>query len=150
MEKIKSFTVDHLVLQKGLYLSRADGGIITADLRMCAPYKDALLSNAALHSLEHILATVLRNGRLKENVVYVGPMGCQTGFYCLFRDAAEKEIVSEIVAAFKYIAQTDFDMPGSSEAECGNCRNLSVLEAKDAAKNYYAVIKNKTVFDEYR
>lgn len=87
MERIASFSIDHTRLQPGMYLSRRDGTVVTLDLRFRRPNTDDLLSNSALHSLEHIVATILRNSPEKDAVVYFGPMGCQTGFYVLFDEA---------------------------------------------------------------
>ncbi len=134
MEKITSFTIDHLTHPAGIHLSRVDGDIYTYDVRICAPYRDALLTNAELHSLEHLLATILRNGPEKERVIYVGPMGCQTGFYVLYRGVDVSAASADIIAAMKRIAAYDGEMPGNSEAECGFCHNLSVDAAKRAAK----------------
>ena len=87
MERIASFTVDHNKLVPGLYLSRRDGSVVTFDLRFKKPNTGDLLTNAEMHSAEHLIATLLRNSRAREAVVYFGPMGCQTGFYFLFDSA---------------------------------------------------------------
>lgn len=88
MERIASFTVDHNVLVPGLYLSRRDGNVVTFDLRFKKPNTGDLLTNAEMHSVEHVIATLLRNSPRKDAVVYFGPMGCQTGFYFLFDGGA--------------------------------------------------------------
>lgn len=133
MEKIESFKIDHLNHPAGIYLSRRDGDIYTYDVRICKPYADELLTNAEMHSLEHLLATVLRNGAHGAEVIYVGPMGCQTGFYVLYRGLGQNEAERDILAAFRYVADYDGEMPGNSKAECGNCLNLSVAAARRAA-----------------
>lgn len=133
MEKIESFKIDHLNHPAGIYLSRRDGDICTYDVRICKPYADELLTNAEMHSLEHLLATVLRNGAHGAEVIYVGPMGCQTGFYVLYRGLGQNEAERDILAAFRYVADYDGEMPGNSKAECGNCLNLSVTAARRAA-----------------
>lgn len=148
-ERIASFKVNHLLLEKGLYLSRKDANISTVDLRMRAPYKDCLLGGAEMHSLEHTLATKLRNGANKEDVIYVGPMGCRTGFYCLFKDMTEMQIVEELKNAFLFLATAEYEMPGNTKSECGNCTELSVTLSKNLAKEYYEIVKNKKVFDNY-
>ena len=130
MEKIESFKIDHLNHPAGIYLSRRDGDICTYDVRICKPYADELLTNAEMHSLEHLLATVLRNGAHGAEVIYVGPMGCQTGFYVLYRGLGQNEAERDILAAFRYVADYDGEMPGNSKAECGNCLNLSVAAAR--------------------
>lgn len=136
MEKIKSFKIDHLNHPAGIYLSRRDGDICTYDVRICKPYADELLTNAEMHSLEHLLATVLRNGAHGAEVIYVGPMGCQTGFYVLYRGLGQNEAERDILAAFRYVADYDGEMPGNSKAECGNCLNLSVAAARRAATTF--------------
>lgn len=136
MEKIESFKIDHLNHPAGIYLSRRDGDICTYDVRICKPYADELLTNAEMHSLEHLLATVLRNGAHGAEVIYVGPMGCQTGFYVLYRELGQNEAERDILAAFRYVADYDGEMPGNSKAECGNCLNLSVAAARRAATTF--------------
>lgn len=136
MEKIESFKIDHLNHPAGIYLSRRDGDICTYDVRICKPYADDLLTNAEMHSLEHLLATVLRNGAHGTEVIYVGPMGCQTGFYVLYRGLGQNEAERDILAAFRYVADYDGEMPGNSKAECGNCLNLSVAAARRAATTF--------------
>ncbi len=136
MEKIESFKIDHLNHPAGIYLSRRDGDICTYDVRICKPYADELLTNAEMHSLEHLLATVLRNGAHGAEVIYVGPMGCQTGFYVLYRGLGQNEAERDILAAFRYVADYDGEMPGNSKAECGNCLNLSVAAARHAATTF--------------
>lgn len=139
MEPIASFQVDHRTLNPGLYLSRRDGSVITFDLRFKKPNTGDLLTNAQLHSVEHIIATLLRNSPQKDAVVYFGPMGCQTGFYFLFDGdrlslAEAVKLLQEVFAAG---AAWQGDMPGQSEAECGNYRNLSVELARTQC-GYYA------------
>ena len=136
MEKIESLKIDHLNHPAGIYLSRRDGDICTYDVRICKPYADELLTNAEMHSLEHLLATVLRNGAHGAEVIYVGPMGCQTGFYVLYRGLGQNEAERDILAAFRYVADYDGEMPGNSKAECGNCLNLSVAAARRAATTF--------------
>ena len=136
MEKIESFKIDHLNHPSGIYLSRRDGDICPYDVRICKPYADELLTNAEMHSLEHLLATVLRNGAHGAEVIYVGPMGCQTGFYVLYRGLGQNEAERDILAAFRYVADYDGEMPGNSKAECGNCLNLSVAAARRAATTF--------------
>ena len=119
MERIASFTVDHDVLVPGLYLSRRDGEVTTFDLRFKKPNTGDLLTNAEMHSVEHIIATLLRNGKSKDGVIYFGPMGCQTGFYLLvdsriIPDADAVELVKETFAAG---AAFEGAMPGYSSVE---------------------------------
>ena len=119
MERIASFTVDHNVLVPGLYLSRRDGNVVTFDLRFKKPNTGDLLTNAEMHSVEHVIATLLRNSPRKDAVVYFGPMGCQTGFYFLFDGAqlSESEAVALVQQVFARGAAYDGEMPGKSAAE---------------------------------
>lgn len=147
MNRIASFTVDHRMIEEGIYISRIDGDVVTYDLRMRRPNQGDLLSNAQMHSLEHMFATLVRNSRLSNKVIYFGPMGCQTGFYLLMRheDHADNlELVKETLCA---IIEYDGEMPGQSEIECGNYRNLDMSLAKETAKRYYDNIKDKTPQD---
>ena len=137
MERITSFTIDHLSHPAGVHLSRVDGDIYTYDLRICRPYSDPLLSNSELHSLEHLLATFLRNGENKDKVIYVGPMGCQTGFYVLYRNLEKAEATEDIIKALKAVLAYDGEMPGSTEKECGNCYSLSIDDAKNAVRVFF-------------
>ena len=141
MERIASFQVDHNKLRPGLYLSRQDGSVITYDLRFKTPNTDDLLSNAEMHSVEHIIATLLRNSAQKDAVIYFGPMGCQTGFYFLFDgdQLSHAEAIELLSSVFAQGAAYEGEMPGKSAVECGNYRNLDVDLAK-AQCAYYAQI----------
>lgn len=146
MERIASFQVDHNKLLPGMYLSRRDGEVVTFDLRFKKPNTGDLLTNAEMHSVEHIIATLLRNGRARDAVIYFGPMGCQTGFYFLFdgrqlSDAAAVELVKETFAA---AAAFDGPMPGKSAAECGNYVNLDVELARNQCGFYSGLIRDWT------
>lgn len=143
MEKITSFTVDHTVLEPGIYVSRTDGDIVTYDLRMKKPNTDDLLSNSAMHSFEHMLATYLRNGELKDKIIYVGPMGCQTGFYVLVRMNDNEKLLKELICALESIICHTDKMFGASAVECGNYKNLSVKEAKSVAEEYLHILNSK-------
>lgn len=104
MERIASFTVDHDVLVPGLYLSRQDGDVVTLDLRFKKPNTGDLLTNAEMHSVEHVIATLLRNSPEKDAVVYFGPMGCQTGFYFLF-DRKQLTLAQAVALVQRVFAQ---------------------------------------------
>ena len=147
MERIASFQVDHNKLVPGMYLSRRDGQVTTLDLRFKKPNTGDLLTNAEMHSIEHIIATLLRNGRAKDAVIYFGPMGCQTGFYLLFDGkqlslAGAVELVKETFAAG---AVFEGPMPGKSAAECGNYINLDVELAKRQCAVYSEIVREWTV-----
>lgn len=146
MEPIASFQVDHRTLNPGLYLSRRDGSVITFDLRFKKPNTGDLLTNAQLHSVEHIIATLLRNSHAKDAVIYFGPMGCQTGFYFLFdsgklTDAEAVALVQEVFAAG---AAWEGPMPGRSAVECGNYVNLDAALARAQCAYYSGVIRDWT------
>lgn len=142
MERIASFSVDHTVLVPGLYLSRRDGNVVSLDLRFKKPNTGDLLSNAEIHSVEHIIATLLRNSEQKDAVIYFGPFGCQTGFYFLFDEAriTISEAIRLLQQTFAAGASYEGEMPGCSAAECGNYRNLDTALARACCRYYAAVI----------
>lgn len=144
MEKIKSFTVDHTKLNPGIYISRVDGDITTYDLRMRKPNCGDLISNPAMHSLEHMFATLVRNSEMGGEVIYFGPMGCQTGFYLLMRSTEHGRVIELIKSVLKDIIAYDGEMPGCSEVECGNYRNLDLSLAKEEAERYLDTVKDWT------
>lgn len=146
MERIASFTVDHNVLVPGLYLSRRDGTVVTFDLRFKRPNTGDLLSNAQLHSVEHLIATTLRNSPEKDAVIYFGPMGCQTGFYFLFDGAllTNAQAIALLQQCFAAAAVYDGPMPGQSAAECGNYINLDLDQAKACCAWYADLIAHWT------
>ena len=154
MERIASFTVDHTVLVPGLYLSRRDGTTVTFDLRFKKPNTSDLLSNAELHSVEHVIATLLHNSPQKDAVIYFGPMGCQTGFYFLFdgETLSNANAVRLLQRVFTAAAKFDGAMPGASARECGNYRNLDVELARRCCAYYADVIadwsEEKLVYPE--
>ena len=144
-QTIASFTVDHTKLQPGLYLSRQDGAIHSYDLRFCKPNSGQVLDVVTLHSIEHLLATVLRNSPQGANVVYFGPMGCQTGFYLLVQGLDYPQGISLLQQALTAALAYDGPMPGASAKECGNYRTLDLAAATAALKNYQQVIAGWTV-----
>ena len=146
MDRIASFTVNHNVLVPGLYLSRRDGDVITFDLRFQKPNTGNLLSNSELHSVEHIIATLLRNSEQKDAVIYFGPMGCQTGFYFLF-DGKQLSIPAAIdllKSVFTAGSRYDGPMPGKSAIECGNYVNLDTDLARKCCEFYADLIADWT------
>ena len=146
MERIASFTVDHNVLVPGLYLSRRDGNVVTFDLRFKKPNTGDLLTNAQMHSVEHIIATALRNSEQKDAVIYFGPMGCQTGFYFLFDSAqlTDAQAIDLLRQVFAQGAAWEGPVPGKSSRECGNYVNLDVALARDCCAFYAGVIDGWT------
>ena len=146
MERIASFTVDHTKLLPGMYLSRQDVNVVTYDLRFKRPNTGDLLSNAELHSAEHLFATLLRNSEQKDAVIYFGPMGCQTGFYLLVD--GEKLSHGDTIALMQRVcaqgAAYEGEMPGKSAVECGNYRNLELDLAKKLCAEYGEIIRDWT------
>ena len=126
MDKIASFTVNHLDLIPGVYVSRKDyvgkEVLTTFDLRMTAPNREPVMNTAELHTIEHLAATYLRNNdEWKEKVIYFGPMGCRTGFYLLLAgDLTSKEIVPLMIEMFEFIRDFKDEVPGASPKDCGN------------------------------
>ena len=126
MEKIASFTVNHLDLIPGVYVSRKDyvgkEVLTTFDLRMCAPNREPVMNTAELHTIEHLAATYLRNEPdWKEKIIYFGPMGCRTGCYLILAgDYESKDVVSLVRDTFRFIAEYDGEIPGAAPKDCGN------------------------------
>ena len=147
MERIASFQVDHNKLVPGMYLSRRDGQVTTLDLRFKKPNTGDLLTNAEMHSVEHIIATLLRNSRAREAVIYFGPMGCQTGFYLLYDSSllSSADAVELVKETFAQGADYDGEMPGKSAVECGNYINLEVSLAREQCAYYSGLIRDWTV-----
>lgn len=124
--RITSFSINHDVLLPGLYVSRMDGDVTTYDMRTRRPNTGDLMDNSTMHSLEHMFATYIRNGDLKDSVVYFGPMGCQTGFYLLVRNADNAEVLRQVRLTLMKILAHEGPVFGASSRECGNYRNLSL------------------------
>ena len=133
MERIASFCVDHTRLDRGMYLSRQDGDVLTWDIRMKKPNQGDYLSTGAAHTLEHLFATYARNSQYKDGVIYVGPMGCRTGFYLLTRGLTPAEALSLTVESFRFMAAFEGAVPGASEVECGNYRDMDLPAARAEA-----------------
>jgi len=145
MNRIASFSVDHDYIKPGIYLSRVDGDITTYDLRTRYPNTDNLMDNATMHTFEHMFATFVRNSALSEDIVYFGPMGCQTGFYLLVRNAEHEKVISLIEETLEKILSYEGEVFGASRKECGNYKNLNLVLAKAEAKEYLASVKNYPV-----
>ena len=142
MERIKSFQINHNILEPGFYISREDDNIITYDLRMRKPNNGDYISNAAMHSLEHMFATYSRNSEAGDKVVYFGPMGCQTGFYFLVKDLAPVEVFELTIEILEDILAYEGPVFGASAIECGNYANLDLALAKEEAAKYLEVLNN--------
>ena len=143
MKKIASFTVDHNKLDKGVYISRIEGDITTFDMRTRKPNSHEVMDNVTMHTFEHMFSTYIRNTDL--DVLYFGPMGCQTGFYLLVRNADNDKVLSEIKGALSKIISHEGEVFGNSEIECGNYLSLSLFAAKTEAKRYLEILSNQAV-----
>lgn len=145
MKRIASFAVDHDKLQKGMYVSRIDGDVVTYDIRMKKPNGGDYLPNGAMHTIEHLFATYARNSDWGDRVIYVGPMGCRTGFYLLLRDSVSREQALELVrSSMAFIADFEGKIPGTNRIECGNYLEHDLAGAKAAARDMCAVLDGYT------
>lgn len=145
MKTIASFTVDHEKLDKGMYVSRVDGDVITYDIRMVKPNGGVYLPNPAMHTFEHLFATYVRNSAYSDQIIYVGPMGCRTGFYFLTRDTLSKEKAIDLVReCFAFIADFEGKIPGSERKECGNYLEHDLPGAKAVAADMCKVLEHWT------
>ena len=146
MEKIASFTIDHIKLQPGVYVSRLDQigaeNVTTFDLRMTSPNEEPVMNTAEMHTIEHLAATFLRNHpQWKERTIYFGPMGCRTGFYLLLAGKLEsRDIVPLMVEMFTFIRDFEGEVPGASAKDCGNYLDMNLPMAKFVAKNYLETV----------
>lgn len=142
MDKIPSFTIDHERLLRGIYVSRKDavGGevVTTFDIRMKEPNREPVLHNGAIHTIEHLAATYLRNdAEWKDRIIYWGPMGCLTGNYLLLRgDYESKDIVDLMRRTFRFVAEFDGEIPGAAARDCGNYLLHDLPMARLEAKKY--------------
>ena len=159
MEKIASFTIDHIKLQPGIYVSRKDRvgaeTITTFDLRMTSPNEEPVMNTAEVHTIEHLAATFLRNHPLyKERTIYFGPMGCRTGFYLLLAgDLTSKDIVPLMIEMYEFIRDYKGEVPGASPKDCGNYLDMNLPMANYLAKKYldevlYGIDETRLVYPE--
>ena len=159
MEKITSFTIDHLRLKPGLYVSRVDRvgaqAVTTFDLRITKPNDEPVMNTAEVHTIEHLAATFLRNHPVyKDKTVYFGPMGCRTGFYLLLAgDLSSKDIVPLMIEMFEFIRDYEGEVPGASPRDCGNYLDMNLGMANYLAKRYleqvlYSIDDSRLVYPE--
>ena len=149
MEKIASFTVDHDKIEPGIYISRIDGDIVTYDMRTRKPNMGDYMDNLTMHSVEHMFATYIRNSEISDNVIYFGPMGCQTGFYLLTRAVSNDVVLATVKDVLEKIVDHDGEMFGNTREECGNYRNLNLDAAKLESERYLGVLNSKEVTFRY-
>ena len=147
MEKIASFTIDHIKLQPGVYVSRKDRigaeTVTTFDLRITSPNDEPVMNTAEIHAMEHLGATYLRNdSQWQDKVIYFGPMGCRTGFYLLLAgDLTSEKILPLVYDCFKFMADYEGQIPGASAKDCGNYLDLNLPMAKYWAKRYLSLLE---------
>ena len=150
MEKITSFTIDHIKLQPGVYVSRKDQvgaeTVTTFDLRLTSPNEEPVMNTAEIHTMEHLAATYLRNEPAwKDSVLYFGPMGCRTGFYLLMKgDLTSREILGLVTDCFRFIRDFRGEVPGASAKDCGNYLDMNLPMANYWGAKYTALLENIT------
>ena len=148
MQKIASFQINHDTLEKGMYISRIDGDVVTYDIRMKKPNGEDYFQMSAAHTVEHLFATYARNSTFGKDIVYVGPMGCRTGFYLLVRDGLSHENAIKLVQeSMAFIRDFEGEIPGSKKEECGNYLDHDLAGAKALGKDMSAVLQDWTVAD---
>ena len=146
MKKITSFTIDHIKLIPGVYVSRKDHVgrevITTFDLRMTSPNDEPVMNTAEMHAIEHLAATFLRNHSIYgEKIIYFGPMGCRTGFYLLLAgDYESEDIIPLLIELFQFIADFHEEIPGASAKDCGNYLDMNLPMARYLAKKYLSEV----------
>ena len=148
MEKITSFTIDHIKLQPGLYVSRKDRvgaeTVTTFDLRLTSPNEEPVMNTAEVHTIEHLAATYLRNEKTWQvKVLYFGPMGCRTGFYLLLAgDYTSRDVLPLVTDCFRFVRDYEGEIPGYSPKDCGNYLDMNLPMAKYWGKRYTALLEN--------
>ena len=151
LKKIESFTVDHLNLYPGIYVSRKDKNIdtiTTFDLRMTAPNREPVMDVPAIHTIEHLGATFLRNSNQKEKVIYFGPMGCRTGFYLLmFGNLESKDVYDLVISMCDFVLAFEGEIPGAKPEECGNYSEQNLNMAKFYINKYKEELVNNKRFN---
>lgn len=146
MKTIASFTVDHDSIGKGMYTSRIDGDVVTYDIRMKIPNGGDYLDMSAAHTIEHLFATYARNSSYGDDIVYVGPMGCRTGFYLLVRDSVTPaDAIALVKDSFAFVAAYEGEIPGTQRRECGNYLEHDLAGAKAIAADVCAFMEGWTV-----
>ena len=142
-KRIASFSVDHDIITEGIYVSRIDGDVTTYDLRTRVPNAGDYMDNLTMHSVEHMFATFVRSSEIADRVIYFGPMGCQTGFYLLVRNAEDREVLSVVKSTLEKIVSHSGEMFGAKREECGNYKNLDLAAAKRECERYLAALNAK-------
>ena len=149
LKKITSFSIDHDKIREGIYVSRIDGDVTTYDLRTRVPNSGDYMDNLTMHSVEHLFATYVRNSEIGVNVLYFGPMGCQTGFYLLVRCADNEKVLEAVKGVLASIVAHKGEMPGAKRVECGNYLNLDIAAAKNECRRYLDILEQSVVDFKY-
>lgn len=143
-QKIESFKIDHNKLNPGIYVSRTDGDIVTYDLRTRKPNMGDFMDNATMHSVEHMIATYIRSSSIGQDIIYFGPMGCQTGFYLLVRNGNNDKVLTVLKETLQKVISHEGEVFGASQIECGNYKNLNIALAKEECRKYLEVLESYT------
>ena len=149
LKQIASFSVNHDNITEGIYISRIDGDVTTYDMRTRVPNAGDYMDNITMHTFEHMFATMVRSSEIGDDVIYFGPMGCQTGFYLLVRNADNAKVLSVTLDILNKIIAYEGKVPGASRVECGNYLSLSLESAKTEAKRYLSVLTSKEIDFKY-
>lgn len=144
LKKIASFQVDHTKLDIGMYLSRMDGDIMTYDVRLVKPNGGTYLSSASMHTIEHLFATYARSTSESKHVIYVGPMGCRTGFYFITRGISHMQAIELVRESLTFVRDYEGEIPGTTEVECGNYREHDLVAAKEDVVSIVNILQNYT------
>ena len=150
VRRISSFSVDHNLIDEGIYISRIDGDITTYDMRTRKPNMGDYMDNITMHSVEHMFATYVRNSKIGDDVIYFGPMGCRTGFYLLVRNADNAQVLDVVLEILAKIAFEADQMFGATRVECGNYLELDLDSAKVEAKRYLDALKSREQDFKYK
>ena len=150
VRRISSFSVDHDLIDEGIYISRIDGDITTYDMRTRKPNMGDYMDNITMHSVEHMFATYVRNSKIGDDIIYFGPMGCRTGFYLLVRNADNAQVLEVVLDVLSKIAYEADVMFGATRVECGNYLELDLDSAKREAKKYLDILNSREQTFKYK
>lgn len=142
--------MNHDYIDEGIYISRIDGDITTYDMRTRKPNMGDYMDNLTMHSVEHMFATYIRNSEIGANVIYFGPMGCQTGFYLVVRDVEKESVLEAVISTLEKIISHGGAMVGALREECGNYKNLSLDAAKAECRRYLGILTSKNNDFKYK
>ena len=150
LTQIASFSVNHDYIDEGIYISRIDGDITTYDMRTRKPNCGDYMDNVTMHTVEHLFATYVRNSEIGANVIYFGPMGCQTGFYLLVRSTPDEAVLETVLSVLRKIISHEGDVPGAKREECGNYKSLCLDAAKRECERYLSVLQSRANDFKYK